>query len=287
MLRIWQNIGQIRFAKERYHSCLKVITKFCGQFASDFPLAFRWVRLKSFRYPVVEFFNKGVGFCWRAYRSLGTSYTCADSIIGPFVEPAGTTTPLTGFDERSITYLVATNAGWLPYLANKGVRFIHYSTDRVRRQFRLDQDIPNDFFAIMESLTSVRPFPQHSAFEFWSRHFAVVTIPGSQKEGICTIAMHWNWQAMMISFEQESLGSYGFSLIPLDGLHTVTSANPRLLLSTKFVVAYARKQSRSAIFEWDAKERRWFWYASDIPMGWEKRVKVMNLLVPTKKDSTP
>ena len=35
------------------------------------------------------------------------------------------------------------------------------------------------FSTIMESLTSVQPFPRHTAFEFWSRHFSVVTILGS------------------------------------------------------------------------------------------------------------
>ena len=30
-----------------------------------------------------------------------------------FVDTVGSTTPLTGFDETGITYLVATNAGWL------------------------------------------------------------------------------------------------------------------------------------------------------------------------------
>ena len=61
----------------------------------------------------------------------------------------------------------------------------------------------------------------------------------------------------MISFEQELLGSYGFSLIPPDGLHVVISANPRLLLPTKSLVAYARKQSGSTIFEWDVEEKGW------------------------------
>ena len=68
-------------------------------------------------------------------------------------------------------------------------------------------------------------------------------------EGLCTLAMHGYWQAVMISFEQELVGSRGFSLIPPDGLSMVISANPRLLLPSKFVLAYARKQNRSAIFE--------------------------------------
>ena len=147
----------VHFAKESYHSCLKVIIDFCGQFMFDFPLAFCWVALKPFGHPLVEFFDKGVGFCWRAYRNLGIGYTCAD-FVGSFVDAVGTNTPLTSFDERGITYLATTNAGWLPYLADKGIRFLHYSADKVRRQFGLDQDISDDFFAIMESTTSVCPF---------------------------------------------------------------------------------------------------------------------------------
>ena len=45
----------------------------------------------------------------------------------------------------------------------------------------------------------------------------------------------------MTSFEQELLGNYGFSLIPPNGLNAVISANPQLLLTTKFVIANARK----------------------------------------------
>ena len=115
----------VHFAKERYHSCPKVITDFCGRFASDFLLAFPWVGLKLFEHPAVEFFDKGVGFCWSAYRSLGTGYTCAESAMGSFVDSVRTTTPLTGFDEKGITYLATTNTGWLPYLADEEIRFVH------------------------------------------------------------------------------------------------------------------------------------------------------------------
>lgn len=52
----------------------------------------------------------------------------------------------------------------------------------------------------------------------------------------------------MISFSQELLGGCGFSLIPPEGLHATISANPLLLLLTKSVMAYAKKQSRLAIF---------------------------------------
>ena len=61
---------------------------------------------------------------------------------------------MAGFDETRITYLAATNAEWLPYLADKGIMFVHYLANRVRRQFGLDQDIPDDLSFLMESPTS-------------------------------------------------------------------------------------------------------------------------------------
>ena len=86
-------------------------------------------------------------------------------------------------------------------------------------------------------------------------------------EGLCTLAMHGYWQVVMTSFEQELVGSRDFSLIPPNGLSMVISANPRLLLPSKSVLAYARKQNRSAIFEWDEEKRGWYWHASDYPPG--------------------
>ncbi|XP_050249028.1 flocculation protein FLO11-like [Quercus robur] len=59
----------------------------------------------------------------------------------------------------------------------------------------------------------------------------------------------------MTSFEKELLGSRGFSLIPPDRLSAIISANPRLLLPSKSMLAYARKQSRSAIFEWSKHKK--------------------------------
>ena len=137
----------------------------------------------------------------------------------------------------------------------------------------MDQDILDAISFLMESPTSIRPFLWPTAFEFWSQHFTAVTVPGSLMEGLCTLGMHGYWQAVMTSFEQELVGSHGFSLIPLDRLSMVISANPRLLLPSKSVLAYARKQNRSAIFEWDKEKRGWYWHIGDYPPGWEKKLK--------------
>ena len=94
--------------------------------------------MKPIEHFAVESFDQGIRFSWRAYRKLGTGYICVDFAMGLFIDTARTTTPLTGFDEFGITYLAATNAEWLPYLADKGMRFVHYPANRVRRQFGLD-----------------------------------------------------------------------------------------------------------------------------------------------------
>ena len=78
------------------------------------------------------------------------------------------------------------------------------------------------------------------------------------REGLYTPTMHGYWQAVMTSFEQKLVGSHGFSLIPPDGLSMVVSANPRLLLPSKSVLEYTRKQNPSAIFEWDEEKKGWY-----------------------------
>ena len=46
---------------------------------------------------------------------------------------------------------------------------MHYLANKVRRQFRLDQNILDDLSAILESATSVRPFLRPSSLKFWSK----------------------------------------------------------------------------------------------------------------------
>ena len=95
--------------------------------------------------------------------------------------------------------------------------------------------------------------------------------------------MHSYLQAVMTTFVDELVGSRDFSFIPPDGLGMVISVNPRLLLPSKSVLAYARRQNRSAIFEWDVEKKGWYWHADDYPSGWKKNVKVINISVPSKK----
>ena len=90
----------------------------------------------------------------------------------------------------------------------------------------------------------------------------------------------------MTSFEQELVGSRGFSFIPPEGLSMVVSPNPRLLLPSKSVLAYARKQNWSTIFEWDEEKKGWYWHIGDYPLGWKKKAKVINVPASVKKGPT-
>ena len=66
----------------------------------------------------------------------------------------------------------------------------------------------------------------------------------------------------------------------------VISANPRLLLPSKSVLTYGRKQGWSTILEWDKEGGWWYWHVGDYPLGWEKKVKITNLSAPGKKGPT-
>ena len=94
----------------------------------------------------------------------------------------------------------------------------------MKRQFGLDQDIPDDLSSLMRAPTSVHHFLRHTAFDFWKKRFDTITVPGSLREGVCTFPMHGYWHAVMDSFVAELAGSRGVSLIPPEGLHRLTLA---------------------------------------------------------------
>lgn len=94
-----------------------------------------------------------------ACKDFSIGYTCADSVMGPFIGTTSTTTILVAYNEKGITYLATTNVGWLPYLPNEGLWYVHYSAHRVRRKFGLKQDVPDDFTLVLDTTPLVYRFP--------------------------------------------------------------------------------------------------------------------------------
>lgn len=80
-----------------------------GGFVIEFPLVYRWVRLKPFGHLVVEFLIREWDFLGKACEDFSAEYICADSMMEPFMGTAGTITLLVAYDEKEIIYLATTN----------------------------------------------------------------------------------------------------------------------------------------------------------------------------------
>ena len=69
-------------------------------------------------------------------------------------------------DMGSLTYLSATNAGWLPMLSSGRLQFTVYSAHRVRRQFEFDQEVPAVMGIAAGEIPIMNPFLKARAFAY-------------------------------------------------------------------------------------------------------------------------
>ena len=71
-------------------------------------------------------------------------------------------------DMRFLTYLSATNAGWLPVLSFARLQFTAYCVHRVRKQFGFDQEVPAVMGIATYEIPTINPFLKAKAFAYWS-----------------------------------------------------------------------------------------------------------------------
>jgi hypothetical protein len=69
-------------------------------------------------------------------------------------------------DVGSLTYLSATNAGWLPVLSFGRLQFTVYSAHIMRRQFRFDQEVPAVMGIAAGEIPTINPFLKARAFAY-------------------------------------------------------------------------------------------------------------------------
>uniref|UniRef100_A0A2N9GMT5 Aminotransferase-like plant mobile domain-containing protein n=1 Tax=Fagus sylvatica TaxID=28930 RepID=A0A2N9GMT5_FAGSY len=100
-------------------------------------------------------------------------------------------------DTASLTYLSATNAGWLPVLSSDGLRFTVYSAHRVRKQFGFDQEVPAVMGVAAGEIPTLNPFLRDRAFAYWSSAAARVIIPSGDRVGVYTTGMSNYWRGLM------------------------------------------------------------------------------------------
>uniref|UniRef100_A0A2N9J9H8 Aminotransferase-like plant mobile domain-containing protein n=1 Tax=Fagus sylvatica TaxID=28930 RepID=A0A2N9J9H8_FAGSY len=174
----------------------------------DVPAVFRWVGSKFYDHNLIPSLD-----------SESKDYTLITGNVG------------------SLTYLSATNAGWLPVLSSDGPQFTIYSAHRVRRQFGFDQEIP----AIMGSRMAIGI--------------------GAYTAGM---ANYWRGlMAAMVEFRNSGRGDISHLLES----YTSPLPHPRLFGATNTMTTYANRQSLGYAV-WYHEDSRWVIYGNHHPPLW-------------------
>uniref|UniRef100_A0A2N9G7L6 Aminotransferase-like plant mobile domain-containing protein n=1 Tax=Fagus sylvatica TaxID=28930 RepID=A0A2N9G7L6_FAGSY len=169
-------------------------------------------------------------------------------------------------DTASLTYLSATNAGWLPVLSSDGLRFTVYSAHRVRKQFGFDQEVPAVMGVAAGEIPTLNPFLRDRAFAYWSSAAARVIIPSGDRVGVYTTGMSNYWRglmAAMVEFRNSGRGDISHLLES----YTSPLPHPRLFVATNTMTTYANRQSLGYVV-WHHEDSRWVTHGSPHPPLW-------------------
>ena len=116
----------------------------------------------------------------------GFSY---ESVMSGFCNVEAQDYTLIAEDMRLLTYLSATNAGWLLVLSTSRLQFTAYSTHKVRRQFGFDQEVPAVMGIATSEIPAINPFLKARAFAYWSGIASRVIVPSGDRVGVYTTGM--------------------------------------------------------------------------------------------------
>jgi hypothetical protein len=136
-----------------------------GDFQGDVPAVFRWVSSKFYDHSLVPSLDSESKVCWRPYGITHRGFVY-ESVMSEFRNVEAQDYTLIAGDVGSLTYLSATNAGWLPVLSSDGPQFTTYSAHRVRRQFGFDQEIPAVMGVAAGEIPTINPFLRARAFAY-------------------------------------------------------------------------------------------------------------------------
>ena len=128
-------------ARNKFASMSEEVAAHVDDFQGDVPAVFRWVSSKFYDHSLIPSLDSESKVCWRPYRVTHREFLY-ESVMSGFRNVEAQDNTLIAGDVRSLNYLSATNAGWLTVLSSGRLQFTAYSTHRVRRKFRFDQEIP-------------------------------------------------------------------------------------------------------------------------------------------------
>ena len=229
------------------------VAAYVGDFQGDVPAVFRWVGCKFYDYSLIPSLDREDKICWRPYGVTHRGFTYS-SVMSGFRDVEAQDYTLIIGDMRSLTFLSAINAGWLPVLSPDRLHFTAYCAHRVRRQFGFDQEVPAVIGIAASEIPTINPFLNTRAFAYWSGVAPRVVIPSGNRVGIYTTAMSNYWgdlMAEMVEFRNSGRGDISHLLqARVSPLH-----HPRLFRATNTMTTYANRQSLDYAV-WQQEESR-------------------------------
>uniref|UniRef100_A0A2N9HKL8 Aminotransferase-like plant mobile domain-containing protein n=1 Tax=Fagus sylvatica TaxID=28930 RepID=A0A2N9HKL8_FAGSY len=269
---VWEHtLEYIRKGKKPYEIRKKfasmpegVVTN-VGDFQGDVPAVFRWVGNKFYDHGLIPSLDSEGKVCWRPYGITHRSFVY-ESVMSGFRDVEAQDYTLIAGDVASLTYLSATNAGWLPVLSVDGPQFTIYSAHRVRRQFGFDQEVPAVMGVAAGEIPTINPFLRARAFAYWSGVAPRVIVPNGNRIGVFTAGMANYWRELMAAMvEFKDSGREDTSHL----LESYTSPlpHPRLFGATNTMTTYANRQ-RLGYAVWHHEDSRWVIYGNHHPPLW-------------------
>ena len=119
-------------ARNKFASMPEGVVANIGDFQGDVPTVYRWVGNKFYDHGLVPSLDSESKICWRPYGVSHRGFVY-ESVMSGFSNIEAQDYTLIAGDMGSLTYLSATNAGWLPVLSSDGLQFTVYSAHRVRK----------------------------------------------------------------------------------------------------------------------------------------------------------
>jgi hypothetical protein len=252
-------------ARNKFASMPEGVVTNVGDFQGDVPAVYRWVGSKFYDHSLIPSLDSESKVCWRPYGVSHRGFVY-ESVMSGFSNIEAQDYTLIAGDMASLTYLSATNAGWLPVLSSDGLRFTVYSAHRVRKQFGFDQEIPAVMGVAAGEIPTINPFLRTMAFAYWSGVAPRVIIPSGDRIGVYTTGMSNYWRglmAAMVEFRNSGRGDISHLLES----YTSPLPHPRLFMATNTMTTYANRQSLGYAV-WHHEESQWVVYGNHHPPLW-------------------
>ena len=252
-------------ARKKFGSMPEGVVANVGDFQGDVPAVFRWVGNKFYDHSLIPSLDSESKVCWRPYGITHRGFVY-ESVLSGFRNVEAQDYTLIAGDVGSLTYLSATNAGWLPVLSSDGPQFTTYSAHRVRRQFGFDQEIPAIMGVAAGEIPTINPFLRARDFAYWNSVALRVIVLNGNRVGAHTAGMANYWRglmAAMVEFRNSGRGDISHLLES----YTSPLPHPCLFGATNTMTIYANRQSLGYAV-WHYEDSQWVIYGNHHPPLW-------------------